>query len=116
MAKPDRHSFELIQIVRQFLGDHHGAMPPSSATDGHGQVGLALLDVLRHHEAQKADEADLKLDQAGRLLQEPHDGRIEAGEPSQFRIEVRVLQKAHIKDEIRLRREADGGGKGSVDL
>ena len=84
-------------------------MPPAGATNGHGQVGLALVNVLRHHEAQKGGEAGLKAYCAEKGLTFPQtiDDAIPEAYGDVLEIPVTVLIDAHGKIRYRWHGERD---------
>src|SRR5215216_6140608 len=48
--------FDASQRLFQLFGEHHGAMPAARTADGHGQIALPFLDVLREREREKRRE------------------------------------------------------------
>src|SRR5579863_4597339 len=86
-------------------------MPSAGASDGDRQIGFAFLFVARQQRAEPAPQPVEKRPQAGVSLDMGGDGGIEAGEPAQLRDVMRILEKAHVEDQIRLARYAVAVGE-----
>ena len=103
------------QAAADFFGDHHGAMLASSAAETDGEITFAFLDVVRQQINQKIGDA---LDEFARLRKRTNvfgHTRIASGEGAKFRHEMRIRQKTHVEEQVRIfgnaltEAEADAG-------
>lgn len=95
----------------QFLSDHHRAMPSAGAADSDRQITFAFLLIARQQGDDQLHNIFGEFHIIGILADIGGDIFILAGEAAQFRLVMRIGEKARIENQIRLARHAVAIGK-----
>src|SRR6266568_4225395 len=81
-------------------------MLPPRAAESDGQIALALANVMRNEIGKKAFDPAQEFTRLRKRTNVLADLRVRAIALTQSRNEMRVGKKAHVKDEVRIRRNA----------
>src|ERR1035438_1380245 len=94
------------QATRNLFGNHDRAMLTAGAPKSHGQIALPFVDVVRQQKKQHIRNPVEELARLRKADDVVLDLWIFAGKVAEFRNKVRVGKKAHIENQIGLKRHA----------
>src|SRR5260370_13338412 len=88
------------------LREHDGTVPPPPAAETNGQITLSLTDVVRDQISEQAFDAAQEFPGLRKRADIPPHFRVFARERPQSRHEMRIGQKPHVEDQVRIRRHS----------
>ena len=94
-----------FECVREFFGEHHGAVSAAGTANGHVEISFAFLLILRQGEAYQVGHFVLKFLGVRVAVNEFRHFRIAPIEALEFRDIVRIGKKADIEDQIGIHRQ-----------
>src|SRR5262249_31914660 len=101
-----RRQSSLFQVSRNGLRQHHGTMLSARATNGNRQITLPLWNVRRNEIRKQSFEPPQKLTRLRKRIDVPLHLLVLPGELPKLRNKMRVRQKPHVKNQIRVRRNS----------
>src|ERR1700750_312484 len=93
------------QALADLLRDHHRAMLAAGASKAYREVALSFLNVVGQQEEQQLGRLVKELLGLRKLAHILCHLRVLAGQRPELRDEVRIRQKTHIEDQVRLERD-----------
>src|SRR5229473_2625392 len=88
------------------LREHYGAMLPAGAAERNGQITFPLANVMRDQISQQAFDAPQEFPGLRKRADIPPHFRVLAREGPQTWHKMRVGQKSHVEDQVRIRRHS----------
>src|SRR5271167_2128144 len=95
-----------LQFAANYFGQRDGTMAATGATERYREITFAFCNVVRDQIQQQALDAAQEFARLREGTDVARDAGILAAEWTQARHEMRVGQKAHVEDEIGVRRNA----------
>src|SRR4029453_9615973 len=99
-----RRVFALLERLPDFFREHHGAVFATRAAKRDRQVTLAFFNVMGHQVRKQAFHTPQKFAGLRKGPDEPPHFVRASGKPSKAGNEVRIRQKPHVKDQVRIGR------------
>src|SRR5579859_2957207 len=93
------------QALVDFLCDHHGAVLAPRATEGHCQIALALLDVMRQQEEQQLRHPVQKLTSLGKVSDVFGHFGMAPGQVTELGNEMRIGQEPGVENQVGFERD-----------
>jgi len=95
-----------LQVAADYFSQSDGTMPSARAPERDGQVALSFADVMRNQEAKEAFDPFQELAGLRERANVTGDATVLARERPEFWNEMRIWKKAHVENEIGIRRSA----------